>query len=70
MADIHVLNMQTTLDIPVKRVKAGAKRNCEKCVVIGIDKQGKPYYASSFSDTKEMLYMVEKFKIDLLTGRI
>jgi hypothetical protein len=68
MGDLHVLKTRTTLDIPVKRVKAGARKNCEKCIVIGVDKNGKPYYASSVADQKEVLWMLEGFKHKLLTG--
>lgn len=62
-------DFNTTLDVPVERVREAAENSCEKLLCIGIDKEGKPYYASSFTDSHELLWMIERFKAKLLAGK-
>lgn len=56
----------TRLDIPVERIRKVAQKNCERLLCIGLTKEGKPYYSSSFADATEMLWMIERFKLNLL----
>ena len=65
---IHV-DFWTSQDVPVERVRESAESECEKLLCIGIDKNGNPYYATSFSDGQEMLWMIERFKAKLLSGK-
>ena len=60
--------MQTTVDIPVSRVKRAAKKNCEKCLIIGVDKHGEEYFASSMADSREALWLAQRFIHKLLNG--
>jgi len=64
IGDFHTRN-----DIPVERVRQAAEEVCEKILIIGIDKNGKPYYSASFADGKQMLWMIEQFKHKLLSGK-
>jgi hypothetical protein len=56
-------------DLSVRRVRKAAKKSCEKLLCIGVDKRGRPYYASSFADAHQMLWMIERFKAKLLSGK-
>ncbi len=60
----------TTQDVHVSNVREAAVEACpEKLLCIGIDKDGDPYYAASFSNGHELLWMVEQFKHKLLSGK-
>lgn len=64
------LNNITRLDIPVARVLAEAAENMPAdghVVVIGWDHEGGLYFASSFSDGPEAVWLLEKAKLALLT---
>ncbi len=54
--------------VPPPDVRKYAEESCEKLICIGIDKDGNPYFASSFGDGKEMLWLIEKFKHKLMRG--
>jgi hypothetical protein len=42
----------------------------DQCVVIGWAKDGEPYYASTLGDIEALLYLVERFKQDILFENI
>lgn len=65
MGDVVDIKTSTTLDIPVEKVLDGV-RDCSEVIVIGVDENGEPRYASSISDAYRILWMVEKFKEQLL----
>lgn len=58
----------TKLDLPVERVLDAAKTRVEEggVVVLGWDKDGELYFASSIADGGEVLWLMEKAKQALL----
>lgn len=66
MAEVHILNMVTRLDIPVSRVIEGLPETLESLVVMGWDKDGELYFASSLADGGDVLWLIEKSKKLLL----
>lgn len=67
MGEVVTGNFQTLLDIPVEKVCDGAKAECIKVLIIGKRADGSPYFASSTGDAGEILLMIERFKIKLLS---
>ena len=65
-SNIIVLENETTLDLPPDRVLEGAHGKLESVIVIGWDKDGEEYFASSVSDGGAILWLVERFKKMLL----
>jgi len=63
--NVVVLGVVTTLDIPVERVLEGAK-DLTKVVLVGYDADGEEYFASSFSDGGEAIWLMERAKLKLL----
>lgn len=60
----------TRLDLPVDRVLDQAKETMDHVVVMGWDKDGELYFASTFADGGEILWLMEKCKEALLrTGQ-
>lgn len=66
MGEVVVLRCVTRLDIPVERVLDGAREHLESGLVIGWDKEGQLYIASSLADGGDMLWLLEKAKAELL----
>lgn len=63
MSDVTVLPVVMRLDISSERVLTGAqKADLASCTVIGFDKDGQLYFASSKADNHEVLWMLEKAK--------
>jgi hypothetical protein len=62
----------TTLDIPAEKVLQGAtEAEMQDIMIIGYDKDGQEYFASSFSDGGKALWMMERAKrrlMDLADG--
>ena len=56
----------TKLDIPIDRVLSEAKGILQDVIIIGYDKEGNQYNASTIADGGEILWMIEQFKLDLL----
>lgn len=56
----------TKLDIPADRVLEQAKEKMEDVVLMGWDKDGELYFASTFSDGGGVLWLLEKCKQALL----
>lgn len=70
MRTAQVLRFQgiTKLDIPVDRVLDGAMDEQLRCVVVlGYDVDGKEYFASSIADGADVLWLLERLKLRLLT---
>ena len=66
MTIIH-LNCLTTKDIPPERVlNAALEADLETVVVLGVDKDGSRYFASSTADAAENIFLAEHFKLMLL----
>ena len=66
MGEVVEFDGLTTLDISPDSVLKSAVGKLEKVVLIGIDLDGNPYDASSFTDGCEVLWMLEKFKLRML----
>jgi len=56
----------TRLDVPIERICDAAKEELENCVIMGWDKDGELYFASSISDGGDVLWIMEKAKLLLL----
>lgn len=65
--NIVILNMVTNLDIPVERVITGAtEADLEQVIILGFDKDGAEYFASSVADGAQCLWLMERAKKKLL----
>lgn len=63
------LDIVTSKDLDPQRVLIGAiNHNLEGVVVIGYDKQGYNYFASSYADGGTVLWLMEHYKLALLGG--
>lgn len=60
------LGCVTRLKLPVDRVLEGAKDRLDDVVIMGYDKDGELYFASTYADGGEVLWLLEKCKIALL----
>jgi len=60
------LNCISRLDLPADRVLESAIEKLDKVVLIGYDKEGKEYFASSIADGGEVLWLMERMKKALL----
>lgn len=63
---IHILETITRLDLPVARVLDKAKEELEDAVVIGWDKEGDFYFASTKADGGDVLWLLELAKKNLM----
>lgn len=66
MAEIHDFTGVTRLDIEPNKVLESAVDELESCVVIGYDKDGDEYFASSIGNDAEVLWLLERFKAFLI----
>lgn len=63
------LNCVTTLDIPPERTLNGAlSANLQGVVVLGYDADGDEYFASSYADGGNVLWLLERCKLRLMRG--
>lgn len=60
------LNNITRLDLPPDRVLDGAKGKMSGLVILGYDTEGNEYFASTYADGGEVLWLLERCKINLL----
>lgn len=66
-ADILIFDGITRLDIPVQRVlKSAREAKMSECLIIGYDKRGEFYFASSKADGGNVLWLLEVAKKKLL----
>lgn len=66
MGEVIILNNITSLDIPADRVLEGAIEKLEQVVILGYEKDGSEYFASSIADGGTVLWLLERLKIKLL----
>jgi hypothetical protein len=67
MADIVNFTGVTRLDVPVERVIEDAKATClGHVVIIGYDEDGDMYFASSYADGGNVIWLLEQAKKSLL----
>lgn len=57
----------TRLDMPPDRILEAAKDKLEGVVILGFTKDGDEYFASSYADGGEMLWLLERAKKALLS---
>lgn len=68
MGEVVELDVVTTLDLPAERVLRRAQEaDLDGVVVLGWTKDGLPYFASSYADGPEVLWLLELNNIRLLT---
>ena len=65
MAKIIPLNCVTRLDLPVDRVLEAAKDKLEGVVLIGYDKEGEFYAASTYADGGIVSWLLDECKYRL-----
>jgi hypothetical protein len=67
MGKVVNLNNVTRLDLPPDRVLESAVGKLEGVVILGYDKDGEEYFASSYADGADVLWLMERAKLDLLS---
>ena len=60
------LNMVTRLDLPVDQILEKAKTQLKGVVIIGYDNDGDQYFASTYADGGDILWLLEQCKKQLL----
>lgn len=69
MAEIVDLDVVTRLDVPAERIlKKALERGMESVVVVGYDKDGNEYFASSVADGGTVLWLLERCRWKLMKG--
>lgn len=58
--------MVTRLDLPPDQVLSSAKGSLDGLVILGYDKDGELYFASTYADGGDVLWLLEKCKQALL----
>lgn len=66
MGKVIPLGGVTRLDLPPDRILEGAKGQLEGVVVMGWDKDGGQYFASSLADGGDVLWLLESCKKALM----
>jgi hypothetical protein len=66
MAEVHYLGGVTRLDLPADRVLDGAKNKLTGVLVLGYDKDGEFYAASSYADGGVLMWLMEHCKHELM----
>jgi len=56
----------TRLDLPVENILESAKDQLEGVVLLGFDKDGEIYFASTYADGGEVIWLLEQCKKKLL----
>lgn len=67
-ARVIPLGCITRLDLPVDRVLEQAKDQVVNVVLMGWDKDGELYFASTFSDGGEILWLMDKCRDALMSA--
>lgn len=66
MGDIVNLNMVTRFDLPPDRILEAALDKLDKVVILGYEKDGSEYFASSIADGADVVWLLERCKLRLL----
>lgn len=66
MSKIIPFSGVTSLDLPPDQVLEQATDHLESVIVIGYTKEGEEYFCSSLADGGEVLWLLERFKKQLL----
>lgn len=68
MSNVVILPVVSRIDQPVERILDRATAaNLTAAVVIGYDQDGDEFFASSYADGGEVLWLLERAKLKLLT---
>lgn len=67
MSEVVKFPGSTKLDIPPDDVLHAAIGKLSGAIVIGVNTDGNEYFASSYSDGAQMLWLLERFKMRLLS---
>ena len=66
-ADVVTFPGITTLDLPPERIiQRAADAGLTDVVILGYDKDGEEWFASSTADGGEVLWLLERLKLQLL----
>lgn len=66
MGKVVTLGCITRLDIPADRVLEEAIGKMEGVIIAGYDKEGNEYFASTYADGGEVVWLIERMKKKLL----
>lgn len=66
MSNIIPIGCITKLDIPPDDVLQGAMGKLEGAVILGFDKEGEEYFASTYADGGDVLWLLERCKQELM----
>lgn len=66
MGDVVDIGCVTTLDLPPDRLLSSALGKLDSVVIMGFDKDGAEYFASSYADGGDALWIIERCKLKLL----
>ncbi len=68
MGKVVNLDVVTRLDLPPSRILRGAlDTDLESVVILGYDRDGEEYFASSVADGGAVLWLMERLKAQLLS---
>lgn len=56
----------TRLDLPPDRVLEGAMGELDSVVILGYDKEGEEYFASSIADGSDVVWLMRRAELKLL----
>jgi hypothetical protein len=70
MTNVIPLNNVTRLDLPVDRVLDEAKTKLTGVILLGYDENDDEYFASTFADGGDVLWLLERCKIALMNNVI
>jgi hypothetical protein len=70
MGEVVELGCWTTLEVPPDKVLTAAVGHLSNVLVLGYDAEGNEYFASSMQNRSEILWLVERFKQQLLDGTL
>ena len=66
MSNVILFNGITKLDLDPDMVLENSKGKLEGVILIGYDKEGEEYFASTYADGGEVLWLIERMKLRLL----
>jgi hypothetical protein len=66
MSNVILFNGITKLDLNPDLVLESAKGTLQGFVIVGYDKDGQEYFASTYADGGDVLWLLERMKLKLL----
>jgi len=66
MAEIHHLIPDDLTDRPALVLRQALDHGCDPVIVLGYDKRGHEYFASSIADAGTVLWLMERLKKQLI----